>query len=55
MTSVNDSVAYTVRVHCEDDQVPFWAEVDEHPQLTAFGHDLEELFANIAEGISSLE
>jgi predicted RNase H-like HicB family nuclease len=50
-----DPVAYTVRVHCADDEVPFWAEVDEHPGLTAFGHDLEELMENVAKGIDSLE
>jgi predicted RNase H-like HicB family nuclease len=49
------TVAYTVRVHCEDDQVPFWAEVDEHPELAVFGRDLEELCANLAEGIASVE
>ena len=49
------SVAYTVRIHCEDDEVPFWAEVDEHPELTAFGRDLSELLENLAEGISNLE
>lgn len=48
-------VVYTVRVHCEDSEVPFWAEVDEHPDLTAFGRELAELFENLAEGIASLE
>ena len=48
-------VVYTVRVHCADDQVPFWAEVDEHPDLTAFGRDLGELFENVAKGIDRLD
>jgi hypothetical protein len=50
-----DPVVYTVRVHCADDQVPFWAEVEEHPAFTAFGRDLGELFENVAEGIGALE
>lgn len=49
------NAAYTVRIHCEDGEVPFWAEVDEHPELTAFGRELGELLENVAEGINSLE
>jgi hypothetical protein len=53
--SETSSVIYTVRIHCEDSDVPFWAEVDEHPALTVFGRELGELFENLAEGIGSLE
>ena len=49
------TVAYTVRVYVSDDQVPFMAEVDEHPELAAFGRDVGELFENVAKGIEHLD
>lgn len=47
--------AYTIRIYCADEQEPFRAEVDEHPALTAFGQELDEVLENVAKGIDSLE